>query len=418
MGKTDVYIASARLGNFLSFYKGTVDFDKGLTVLAGPNGSGKTSIFHALKFALGSNQRENRYSKWSDFIRHGASTAEVEISLRVNGQSRKFLRKIDRDGIPRAYVDGKRVKAAEHKLLVTGFGLETDNPLVFMPQERINAIRDMDPFEVRRLVEEGTGLDVLRDRIALQETEVSQSRHKLETALTESKTVERQLELLQHDMSRLEKKRMLMEQERTLGQELKWSLYDDLSKRMKLTKSEIESKESGLVGIIEEQSEIEGQISEHEEESTVVESKLAGLQTEIGRIEAKIEEEERNLAHLKGDSKQQVVELRQLENNIRAEKKKEEKLKDDLDRASVSKEQNMQTQKELREAVDKLDEERSRIREELAAFAEWNTKRAEAHGLYKALQAEIEGKDLLMRSLRERLQVEEAELQAIESKWS
>ncbi|MHA2152083.1 MAG: AAA family ATPase, partial [Candidatus Thorarchaeota archaeon] len=418
MGKTDVYIASARLGNFLSFYKGTVDFDKGLTVLAGPNGSGKTSIFHALKFALGSNQRENRYSKWSDFIRHGASTAEVEISLRVNGQSRKFLRKIDRDGIPRAYVDGKRVKAAEHKLLVTGFGLETDNPLVFMPQERINAIRDMDPFEVRRLVEEGTGLDVLRDRIALQETEVSQSRHKLETALTESKTVERELELLQHDMSRLEKKRMLMEQERTLGQELKWSLYDDLSKRMKLTKSEIESKESGLVGIIEEQSEIEGQISEHEEESTVVESKLAGLQTEIGRIEAKIEEEERNLAHLKGDSKQQVVELRQLENNIRAEKKKEEKLKDDLDRASVSKEQNMQTQKELREAVDKLDEERSRIREELAAFAEWNTKRAEAHGLYKALQAEIEGKDLLMRSLRERLQVEEAELQAIESKWS
>ncbi|MHA2047398.1 MAG: hypothetical protein ACW99G_21635, partial [Candidatus Thorarchaeota archaeon] len=265
---------------------------------------------------------------------------------------------------------------------------------------------------------EGTGLDVLRDRIALQETEVSQSRHILETALTESKTVERELELLQHDMSRLEKKRMLIEQERTLEQELKWSSFDDLSKRMQQTKGEIESKESGLVGIIEQQSEIEGQISEHEKESTVVESKLAGLQTEIGRIEAKIEEEERNLAHLKGDSKQQVVELRQLENNVRAEKKKEEKLKDDLDRASVSKEQNMQTQKELREEVDKLDEERSRIRDELAAFAEWNTKRAEAHGLYKALQAEIEGKDLLMRSLRERLQVEEAELQAIESKWS
>ncbi|MHA2381457.1 MAG: AAA family ATPase [Candidatus Thorarchaeota archaeon] len=200
----------------------------GLTVLAGPNGSGKTSIFHALKFALGSNQRENRYGKWSDFIRHGASTAEVEITVRVNGQSRKFLRKIDRDGIPRAYVDGKRVKAAEHKLLVSGFGLDTDNPLVFMPQERINAIRDMDPFEVRRLVEEGTGLDVLRDRIGLQETEVTQSRHKLETALTESKTVERELELLQHDITRLEKKRALQEQERGLEQELKWASFDDL----------------------------------------------------------------------------------------------------------------------------------------------------------------------------------------------
>ncbi|MFW9767827.1 MAG: AAA family ATPase, partial [Candidatus Thorarchaeota archaeon] len=354
MGETSVYIESARLGNFLSFFKGTVEFDKGLTVLAGPNGSGKTSIFHALKFALGSNQRENRYSKWSDFIRHGASTAEVEISVKVNGQSRRFLRKIDRDGIPRAYVDGKRVKAAEHKLMVTGFGLETDNPLVFMPQERINAIRDMDPFEVRRLVEEGTGLDVLRDRISLQETEVTQSRGKLEAALSESKTVERELELLQYDLSRLEKKRALQEQERELEQELKWSSFDDLSKRMEETKSDIESKESGLVSILEEQNEIQGQISEQEEASAAIESRLAGLQTELGRIDARIEEEERNLAKLEGDSKKQVVELRQLENNIRAEKKREEKLRDDLERSSASKEQDMQRQKELQEELEQL----------------------------------------------------------------
>ena len=195
MSETKVHIESVRLGNFLSFYAGTAEFDKGLTVLAGPNGSGKTSIFHAMKFVLGSNQRENRYSKWSDFIRHGASTAEVEITVKVNGQNRKFLRRIDRDGIPRAYADGRRVKAVEHKQMISTLGLDTDNPLIFMPQERINAIRDMDPFEVRRLVEEGTGLDVLRDRIGLQETEVIQSRQKLEAALTESKIVERELEL-------------------------------------------------------------------------------------------------------------------------------------------------------------------------------------------------------------------------------
>ncbi|MFX1481549.1 MAG: AAA family ATPase [Promethearchaeota archaeon] len=418
MGETSIFIESVRLGNFLSFYKGIVEFDKGLTVLAGPNGSGKTSIFHALKFALGSNQRENRYSKWSDFIRHGASSAEVEIIIRVNGQSRKFLRRIDRDGIPRAYVDRKRVKAAEHKRMVTEFGLETDNPLVFMPQERINAVRDMDPFEVRRLVEEGTGLDVLRDRIGLQETEVTQSRQKLNSALTESKTVERELELLQHDITRLEKKRALQEQERILEQELKWSSFDDLSSRMVQTKEEIEAKESGLVGILEEQSAIEGQISEQEEESNKIETKIAGLQTELGRVEAKIEEEERNLSKLEDDSKKQIDELRQLESSVRAEKKKDEKLREDLERVSVAKEQFLQRQKELREEVEDLEDEKLKLQEELAAFAEWNTKRAEAHGHYKALQAEIEGKDLLMRSLRERVQVEEAELQSIESKWS
>ncbi|MFW9768438.1 MAG: hypothetical protein ACFFEM_06425, partial [Candidatus Thorarchaeota archaeon] len=90
----------------------------------------------------------------------------------------------------------------------------------------------------------------------------------------------------------------------------------------------------------------------------------------------------------------------------------------DLERSSASKEQDMQRQRELQEELEQLEEERSSIRDELAAFSDWNTKRAEAYGRYKALQAEIEGKDVLIRSLRERLQVEEAELQAIESKWS
>jgi chromosome segregation protein len=418
MSESRVNIESVRLGNFLSFYKGTVEFDKGLTVLAGPNGSGKTSIFHALKFALGSNQRENRYTKWSDFIRHGASTAEVEIVVKVNGQSRKFLRRIDRDGIPRAYANGRRVKAAEHKQMVSALGLETDNPLVFMPQERINAIREMDPYEVRRLVEEGTGLDVLRDRISLQETEVVQSRQKLETAVAESKSVERELELLKHDLSRLEKKRALQDQERVLEQELNWASFDDITARIQQTKEEIETKESGLVGILEEQASIETQITEHEEESLALETKLSGFQTEMGRIDAKIDEEERNLTKLEGDSKKQIAELRQLENSVRAEKRKEEKLSEDLERVSAAKEQYMEQQKVLREELSDLEDERTKIREELASFAEWNTKRAEAHGQYKALQAEIEGKDLLMRSLRERLQVEEAELQSIEAKWS
>lgn len=418
MSETRVNIESVRLGNFLSFYEGTVEFDKGLTVLAGPNGSGKTSIFHALKFALGSNQRENRYSKWSDFIRHGTSAAEVEISVKVNGQSRKFLRRIDRDGIPRAYADGRRVKAAEHKQMISALGLETDNPLVFMPQERINAIRDMDPFEVRRLVEEGTGLDVLRDRIGLQETEVTQSRQKLDAALTESRTVERELELLQHDLTRLEKKRAFQEQERELEQELKWASFDNLTERIDQTKKDIESKEEGLVGVLEEQSTIEGQITKQEENSSDLEVSLSGIQTELGRIDARIEEEERNLAKLEGDSKKQVAELRELESNVKTEKRKEEKLSEDLERVSAAREQYMDQQKTLRDELSGLEEERTRVQDELAAFAEWNTKRAEAHGLYKALQAEIEGKDLLMRSLRERLQIEEAELQAIESKWA
>ncbi|MCK4567428.1 MAG: AAA family ATPase, partial [Candidatus Thorarchaeota archaeon] len=418
MSNVRSHIESAKLDNFLSFYSGEVLFDKGLTVIAGPNGSGKTSIFHALKFALGSNQRENRYSKWSDFIRHGASTAQVEVTVKVNGQNRKFLRKIDRDGIPRAYVDGRRVKAAELRHIVDSFGLDTDNPLVFIPQERINAIRDMDPHEVRRLVEEGTGLDVLRDRIILQETAVIQSRHRLEAALTESKSVERELELLQHDLSRLDKKRAFLEQEKSLEHDLKWASLNDIIERIQNIKEEIEGKESGLVSILDEQTQIQSSISENESETEELTTTLSNIQVEIGRIDAKIEEEERNLARLEGDSKKQVSELRELEKQVKSESKHKEKLQEDIDRITATKEATMEKQRVLRKEIQEIEEERSKLRDELQAFADWNTKRAEAHGKYKALQAEIEGKDLLLRSVRERVQVEEAELQAIESKWS
>ncbi len=406
------------MDNFLSFYSGVVQFDKGLTVLAGPNGSGKTSIFHALKFALGSNQRENRYSKWSDFIRHGSSEAQVEVKVKVNGQSRKFLRKIGRNGIPRAYVDGRRVKAAELRHIVDSFGLDTDNPLVFIPQERINAIRDMDPYEVRKLVEEGTGLDSLRDRIILQETEVIQSRHRLETALTESKSVERELELLQHDLDRLDRKRTLQKQEKILEQDLKWAMFYDFTERIASTKKEIDGKESGLLSILDEQTDVQTRIAENEAQSDELNASLSNLQVEIGRIDAKIEEEERNLSRIEGSSKQQVSELRELEKQVKSEKKRREKLQSDIERITSTKEATMESQKQLRKEIQEIEEERSEIREKLEAFAEWNTKRAETHGKYKALQAEIEGRDLLLRSVRERVQVETAELQAIENKWS
>ena len=406
MSKVKAHIESAKLDNFLSFYSGVVHFDKGLTVLAGPNGSGKTSIFHALKFALGSNQRENRYSKWSDFIRHGASSAQVEVMVNINGQNRKFLRKIDRDGIPRAYVDGRRVKAAELRHIVGSFGLDTDNPLVFIPQERINALRDMDPHEVRRLVEEGTGLDTLRDRIIIQETEVIQSRQRLAAALTESKSVERELELLQHDLSRLDKKRTLLEKEKTLELDLKWASFDDLSEKVDKVKEEIEGKEIGLVSILDEQTQVETSIAENEKEIEDVTKSLSNIQVEIGRIDAKLEEEERNLARLEGDSKQRVTELRELEKQVKSEKSRKEKLKDDIDRIVSTKETTLEKQRELQKEIQEIEDERSQIREELEAFAEWNTKRAEAHGKFKALQVEIEGKDLLLRSVRERVQIE------------
>ena len=417
MRKFDTHIESVKLNNFLSFYEGDVVFDSGLTVIVGPNGSGKTSIFHAIKFALGSNQRENRYSKWSDFIRHGASSAEVEVVARVNGQSRKFQRKISRDGIPRAYVDGKRVKAAELQSLVSDLGFDVDNPLVFMPQERINAIRDMDPIEVRKLIEEGTGLSVLRDRIHLEEVKVHHSREKLSAATSEAQVVERELELLQGDVERLQRKRELLKQEGVLDTEVKWATIDDLSKNISKIKTDIEEKEQGMGEVLDQIVSLEDKVDTEELRASKLGQDASSLQREMGGITARIDGEERRLNKIESETKQVLDEIRELERRIKKERRRAEKDQEDLRRIGSAKENTLENRKQTSLEIDKIEEEREKIENELAVFAEWNSKRSDALGKYRALQADIKGKDLLFRSLQEKLQNDEADLQAIESKW-
>ncbi|MHA2379829.1 MAG: AAA family ATPase [Candidatus Thorarchaeota archaeon] len=412
------HIDSVRLRNFLSFYEGIVDFDSGLTVIIGPNGSGKTSIFHAMKFALGSNQREARYPKWSDFIRHGASTAEVELTVSNDGSSHRFLRKIDRDGIPRAFIDGKRVKAAELRSLVASLGLDIDNTLVFMPQERINALRDMNPIEVRRLVEEGTGLSEIRDRISLQETEVAVSQRRLEEALDESRVVEREIDLLKHDLDRLEKKRLLQEQEMQLDIEVKWATLDDVSTRIANTRQDIEEKEKGLVDILDEQKAQEKQREEKQETAAALETRLGQVQREIGSIEARIDEEKRRTQKLQDDSREILSEIDQLDRELKKEIRLKEKAKDELEKAMAAKESFLQKQKEIDAEIASNEAGQDEIEQELTGFEEWNAKRTVAYVAYKSLQSDIEKKDVLVRSLKERLLNEEAELQSIETRWS
>ncbi|MHA2020678.1 MAG: AAA family ATPase, partial [Candidatus Thorarchaeota archaeon] len=418
MSKAKVHIGSVRLKNFLSFYEGVVSFDPGLTVIIGPNGSGKTSVFHAIKFALGSNQREERYSKWSDFVRHGATSAEVEISVNNGGIRHKFLRRIDRDGIPKAYIDGKRVKAAELRRLVSSLGLDIDNTLVFMPQERINALREMNPIEVRRLVEEGTGLSEVRDRIAVQETEVAQSQQKLQAALDESRVVERELELLKHDLTRLEKKRALKNEEKELEIEVKWATLDDISTRMVEVREEIENRESGLVDVLDEQKSLESQMEENQEAASKLESRLDSLQREIGGIEARIDEERRRMQKLEDESKGTVNEINQLERELKKVEREKNAAKAELERAAANKEQYLEDKREISTEIESIEIDLDRIEQELSSFEEWNTVRTDAYIAYKSLQSDIEKKDLLLRSYQERLQNEEAELQSIDSKWA
>ena len=107
--ESKVHIKKVILENFLSFKHDEVDFgDSKFTIIVGPNWSGKTSIFQAVKFALGSNERGERYPKWSNFIRNGQNHAMAEIHIQKGKELIKIRRTVIRGQSPYFSIKKKR----------------------------------------------------------------------------------------------------------------------------------------------------------------------------------------------------------------------------------------------------------------------------------------------------------------------
>ncbi|MFW9850230.1 MAG: hypothetical protein ACFFF4_13920, partial [Candidatus Thorarchaeota archaeon] len=176
-------------------------------------------------------------------------------------------------------------------------------------------------------------------------------------------------------------------------------------------------KERGLSKVLDEIVALEDQVEKGEHKVGELEKDASSLQREMGGISARIDEEERRLSKIEGDTKQVLDEIRELEKRINAEKRRTDKMHEDLKRIGSAKEHVLEKQRQIRIEIDQIEDEREKVENELAAFAEWNAKRSSVLGTYRALQADIRGKDLLFRSLQEKLQNDEAEFQAIESKW-
>ena len=67
-----------KLKNFKSYKDEIIKFDKGITVVVGENGAGKSSIFEAISFAL---FKQHTAGKLSDLVRNN----EGNSNRRTNG---------------------------------------------------------------------------------------------------------------------------------------------------------------------------------------------------------------------------------------------------------------------------------------------------------------------------------------------
>ena len=110
-------------------------------MIIGPNGTGKSTLVCAICIGLGfSTAHLGRAKELSEFVKHGARDATIEITLKGDAGKSDPIIRLDfaRDGEKKQWqVNGQQCRAKDIAALTTGFGIQIDNLCHFLPQDRV-----------------------------------------------------------------------------------------------------------------------------------------------------------------------------------------------------------------------------------------------------------------------------------------
>ena len=149
-----LFIKKIELINFMSHSYTVVKPAKGVNVLVGQKGSGKTGILEAIRLAFGGLGRE-RHRKLGDFIKHGENEAVIRLFLNnavtiPNKGIKKIIesmplnseiileRAIKKDGTNVFKLNNSIINKNELLRILSKINISPDNNLFFLPQERVN----------------------------------------------------------------------------------------------------------------------------------------------------------------------------------------------------------------------------------------------------------------------------------------
>ncbi|MEW5312584.1 MAG: hypothetical protein WDW38_004208 [Sanguina aurantia] len=189
-------------------YSGTVIIEPGprLNLMLGPNGTGKSSFVCALCIGLaGSTKLLGRADNLQDYVRRNCTSFFTEITLSSGGSARPTVVRRDvekkdrgghnedssrREGFESKWaINGKSSTMDQVKALVSSFNIQFDNLCQFLPQDKVSAFAQMNPFQLLIETEKAIGdsalynqhmeLIDLRKDIAIQTVECNSLSKKL-----------------------------------------------------------------------------------------------------------------------------------------------------------------------------------------------------------------------------------------------
>ena len=289
-----IYIKKVILENFLSFQKDEVDFGEAkFVIIVGPNWSGKTSIFQAIKFVLGSNERDDRYTKWSNFIRNGQNHAMVEIHIQNGDDLLKVRRYVVRGQSPFFKIQHKnesnfhQVQAHEIQKEILDLNINPDNQFAFVSQGKIDSIKNLKPADLCSFLEEGIGLNSLRDEILNQKRDVITLNNDLKSLKSRRNTLNISLDLITPKLERLDQKNKVLSTRRKFTDELLWANKEKLEMEIKRNLDLIENLKKVIIGIKKRKEKSELEINDLARKIAAEEQNINKLTKKLGEVDYK-----------------------------------------------------------------------------------------------------------------------------------
>jgi chromosome segregation protein len=292
-----VYIKKLTIQGFKSFNsrKNSIEFKKGLVVITGPNGGGKSNILDAVRFALGELSAHNlRVGKMSELIHDNSPNMAAKVSLTLDN-SRRILpvdspevtitRRLDRNGESEYLLNGRQVSRAE---LLTILSMANIKPsgLNIVPQGSVTSIAEMSNVELRKILEDISGIGEYEKKKQEAESQLQIAEKNIAIAKAGTTEVKARVTQLQRERNEAFRRRQI-ENILSAVRSLK------LRKNSKTLENELIELEAELTQLEEEITKIDESKAQYMSKLNNVEEEWARLTKETSEMEGRMREIEK-----------------------------------------------------------------------------------------------------------------------------
>jgi len=298
----------------------TINIEKGLTGIVGPNGCGKSNIVEAIRWCMGETSAKSmRGSGMEDVIFSGtankASKNIAEVSLTLDnsdgGGPLQFKeldtvnvkRRIEKEKGSKYFVNGKEMRSRDIQTLFADISTGAHSPSM-ISQGRIGALVTAKTTDRRAILEEAAGISGIHVRRHESELRLNSAENNLKKADELRRQQEKQLENLKKQAAEASKYKIILE--------------------------EIKKVESGLyyIKVMEIQKEIET-TKEITDKSDI---EISGLTIEINHKNSLVEESNQKLKPLRDKNIEILSKLQRLNLEFQNLEDEEKRTKTDKDR--------------------------------------------------------------------------------------